>query len=152
MGHERELRQLEFLEAHRAQLHADRRETYANFYRCFARYSLADRALVEAMQGVELQVSESGEPDLAPYDEAMAEVLGTYRALDEALMLVELVASAEVRENARELQRVRHDVPQVVAYPEVPEAREAYEELQHLVYVRELRLREAIRAELELDR
>lgn len=151
-AHELEVRKLELREDHVGRLHSERRAAYADFYRSLSLLDGPERAMEKAMDAV----AKAGDEDDGTSWSALGQVSADYETalagINERLMLIELVASSPVAAAARGLRAI---APRLLVGSSGPrDETDAQREAEHWQARRaaEDALRDAIRAELELDR
>jgi hypothetical protein len=155
--HERDLRQLELDDAHRARLYSDRKVAYADFYRSYDDYRRSADEFATAGARV-TALLRSGTANTETVDGIVTEpwhkLIAARRAIDQRLLLIELAASPAVRDAAVEVRERAWDRE----FEGMGDHSGFEEDLARLgaadraVDEAERRLREAIQVELELGR
>jgi hypothetical protein len=163
--HERKLRARELVEAHRGRLYGDRRAAYTEFYRSYLEYRRAQEDASLWWGHIHERARDRtlpGDPDTAQenWDEALNRYTYGQQETEQALMLVELVASPRVRDAAAELRRLAGQAgarslmsaASGMSQEDSFDLYDKHQETEKAVREGEQRLREAIQAELELGR
>jgi hypothetical protein len=149
-AHELALRQLELRDEHRGRLHNERRAAYAEFYRSFWRLRAAYGAVLESVRE---WMNRESEAPLAPgLIEFAQELSSALDEMTERLMLIELVASSQVAAAAHDARNKAMGTALTPSLLPTDEDLRRHADQRQAIDEAEMLLREAIRAELELDR